>query len=192
MSMIRAFIALEIPPALQNIIAEHSAALQRDIPHAIRWVAAANIHLTLKFLGDTSPASLQGLIHSLSAVINQQEPFQISIGGFGIFPNPKRPRVLWIGIQAPPDLDRLYHAIETACARLGYPAEEKPFNPHLTLGRVREEADQTRLRPALQNYQIGQLGAIDVESVTLFRSDLRPQGPSYTALAHIPLAQLDS
>jgi len=191
MSLIRAFIALEIPPALQNIIAQHSAVLQKEAPHAVRWVAPVNIHLTLKFLGETSAASLQELVHALAAVTAQQPPFSISVGGFGVFPNPKRPRVLWIGIQAPPELGHLSHAIETACARLGYPAEEKPFNPHLTLGRVREDADQTRLRPALQNYQIGQLGAINVESVTLFRSDLRPQGPSYTALAHIPLAQLD-
>ncbi len=192
MSMIRAFIALEIPPALQNIIAQHSAALQKNIPHAIRWVAATNIHLTLKFLGDTSPASLQGLIHSLSAVINQQEPFQISIGEFGLFPSPKRPRVLWIGIQAPPDLEHLYHAIETACARLGYPAEEKPFSPHLTLGRLREGADLISLRPALQNICIGHIGKLTVENVSLYRSDLRPQGPIYTPLAYIPLAQPDS
>jgi 2'-5' RNA ligase len=192
MSLIRAFLALEIPPSLQKNISAHSAVLKQALPDSIRWVATERIHLTLKFLGDTSPASLQDLTHALSAVIAQQPPFDISAGGFGVFPNPKRPRILWIGVQAPPDLERLTRAIETTCARLGYPPEEKPFNPHLTLGRLRDGADLSALRPALQGIEIGPLGSLTVSSVTLFRSDLRPQGPNYTPLTHLPLAQPDS
>lgn len=192
MSLIRAFLALEIPPSLQKSISAHSAVLKQALPDTIRWVATERIHLTLKFLGDTSPASLQDLTHALSAVIAQQPPFDISTGGFGVFPNPKRPRILWIGVQAPPDLERLTRAIETTCARLGYPPEEKPFNPHLTLGRLRDGADLSALRPALQGIEIGPLGSLTVSSVTLFRSDLRPQGPNYTPLAQLLLAQPDS
>jgi RNA 2',3'-cyclic 3'-phosphodiesterase len=192
MSLIRAFLALEIPPSLQKNISAHSAVLKQALPDTIRWVATERIHLTLKFLGDTSPASLQDLTHALSAVIAQQPPFDISAGGFGVFPNPKRPRILWIGVQAPPDLERLTRAIETTCARLGYPPEEKPFNPHLTLGRLRDGADLSALRPALQGIEIGPLGSLTVSSVTLFRSDLRPQGPNYTPLAQLLLAQPDS
>jgi RNA 2',3'-cyclic 3'-phosphodiesterase len=192
MSLIRAFLALEIPPSLQKSISAHSAVLKQALPDTIRWVATERIHLTLKFLGDTSPASLQDLTHALSAVIAQQPPFDISAGGFGVFPNPKRPRILWIGVQAPPDLERLTRAIETTCARLGYPPEEKPFNPHLTLGRLRDSADLSALRPALQGIEIGPLGSLTVSSVTLFRSDLRPQGPNYTPLAQLLLAQPDS
>jgi RNA 2',3'-cyclic 3'-phosphodiesterase len=192
MSLIRAFLALEIPPSLQKSISAHSAVLKQALPDTIRWVATERIHLTLKFLGDTSPASLQDLTHALSAVIAQQPPFDISAGGFGVFPNPKRPRILWIGVQAPPDLERLTRAIETTCARLGYPPEEKPFNPHLTLGRLRDGADLSALRPALQGIEIGPLGSLTVSSVTLFRSDLRPQGPNYTPLAQLLLAQPDS
>jgi RNA 2',3'-cyclic 3'-phosphodiesterase len=192
MSLIRAFLALEIPPSLQKSISAHSAVLKQALPDTIRWVATERIHLTLKFLGDTSPARLQDLTHALSAVIAQQPPFDISAGGFGVFPNPKRPRILWIGVQAPPDLERLTRAIETTCARLGYPPEEKPFNPHLTLGRLRDGADLSALRPALQGIEIGPLGSLTVSSVTLFRSDLRPQGPNYTPLAQLLLAQPDS
>jgi RNA 2',3'-cyclic 3'-phosphodiesterase len=192
MSLIRAFLALEISPPLQESISRHSAALKQALPDTIRWVATEKIHLTFKFLGNASPASLQDLTHVLSAVIVQQQTFNISVGGFGVFPNPKRPRILWIGIQAPPDLERLSRAIETTCARLGYPLEEKPFNPHLTIGRLRDGADLSSLRPALQEVEIGPLGSMAVSSITLFRSDLRPQGPNYTPLAHLPLAQPDS
>lgn len=187
MSMVRAFIALEIPPTVQESIQQHSAALRAKLPDAFRWVAAAKIHLTFKFLGDTSPASLQDLTHTLGALIAQQQTFDISIGGFGIFPNLKRPRILWVGVQAPPDLERLQRAIETTCNRLGYPPDEKPFNPHLTLGRLRDGFDHPALRPALEDIKIGQIGRVTVGSVTLLRSDLRPQGPNYTTLATLPL-----
>lgn len=192
MSLIRAFVALEIPPDLQQSIARQSAALKKETPQAVRWVAAENIHLTFRFLGDTSASSLQELTRDLAAVVSQQPPFAISLGGFGVFPNLKRPRVIWVGIQAAPELERLQRAIESTCTRLGYPAEEKTFNPHLTLGRIREEADLAALRNALQNFQIGPLGSLTVSNLTLFRSDLRPQGPVYTALAHIPLGQSHS
>lgn len=192
MSLIRAFVALEIPPDLQRSIARQSAALKKETPQAVRWVAAENIHLTFRFLGDTSASSLQELTRDLAAVVSQQPPFAISLGGFGVFPNLKRPRVIWVGIQAAPELERLQRAIESTCTRLGYPAEEKTFNPHLTLGRIREEADLAALRNALQNFQIGPLGSLTVNNLTLFRSDLRPQGPVYTALAHIPLGQSHS
>lgn len=187
--MLRAFIAIEIPPALHERIAAESAALQKDLAQAVRWVRPQNIHLTLKFLGDTSPASLENLAHALGGVAARQMPFQIEVGGFGLFPNSKRPRILWIGIQSPPDLEQLQRAIESTCARLGYPLEGKPFSPHLTIGRLREEA---ALGPALQEIRIGQIGSLRVENLTLFRSDLHPQGPIYTALAQIPLAQTHS
>ncbi len=192
MSLIRAFVALEIPPDLQQSIARQSAALKKETPQAVRWVAAENIHLTFRFLGDTSASSLQELTRDLAAVVSQQPPFAVSVGGFGVFPNLKRPRVIWVGIQATPELERLQRAIESTCTRLGYPAEEKSFNPHLTLGRIREEADLSALRNALQNFQIGPLGSLTVSNLTLFRSDLRPQGPTYTALAHIQLGQSHS
>ncbi len=192
MSLIRAFVALEIPPDLQQSIARQSAALKKETPQAVRWVAAENIHLTFRFLGDTSASSLQELTRDLAAVVSQQPPFAISLGGFGVFPNLKRPRVIWVGIQTASELERLQRAIESTCTRLGYPAEEKTFNPHLTLGRIREEADLASLRNALQNFQIGPLGSLTVSNLTLFRSDLRPQGPVYTALAHIPLGQSHS
>lgn len=189
MSLIRVFVALPISPEVKERIAQSIDKLKKQLPGPVRWVAVENIHVTLKFLGDTSQASLQDLTHTLSAVIGQQAPIQITIGGFGVYPNTKRPRVLWVGIQAPPELESLQRAIETACTRLGYPAEDKSFSPHLTIARIREDSPMTDLRPVLQNIQIGELGTLKIETVTLFRSDLFPKGPKYTPLAHIPLAQ---
>lgn len=187
MSLIRAFVAIEVPPALQEQIAAQGQALKKALPAEIRWTASNNIHLTLKFLGDIAPASLPALTHALTVITAQQTTFDIVIGGFGVFPGPRNPRIFWLGIQAPPDLAHLHRAIETTCARLGYPPEEKPFNPHLTVGRLRYQADMTSLRPALQQIQVGRLGQVTVSSLTLFRSDLRSQGPIYAPLAHFPL-----
>lgn len=188
--MIRAFVAVELPAELQKGIAQTSASLQKSLHNAIRWVAPQNIHLTLKFFGDVSPASLAALTDTLTTEASHQPAFEMSISGFGVFPNLKRPRVLWIGVQAPPELAHLLHAIEISSARLGYPTEEnKPFSPHLTIGRVREGADLAEIYPSLQNFQIGHIGTIQVNNIHLYRSDLRPQGPIYTQLASIALAQ---
>lgn len=188
--MIRAFIALEIPTVIQDELARASASLKRDLADAVRWVAPCNLHLTLKFLGDTSRPSLDALIQALSVELGRIPGFEISLAGFGVFPTLRRPRVLWVGVQAPPELGRLHQAVESCAARLGYPSENnKPFAPHLTLGRVRETADLAEMRPALQDFQIGNLGGFPVESLRLFRSDLRSQGPIYTSLALLPLAR---
>ncbi len=188
MSLIRAFVAIEIPGSVQQAILKACQPLKNSLDSAVRWVQPQNIHLTLKFLGDVSPTSLGLLEHSLAAEASQHSPFEIEIGGFSVFPNPKKARVLWIGVQAPPALSQLQHALEACCARLGYPSEaEKPFSPHLTIGRVREGANQPGLRPALEQFQAGSLGKASIQGICLFRSDLQPQGARYTPLAHIPL-----
>ncbi|HSO28146.1 MAG TPA: RNA 2',3'-cyclic phosphodiesterase, partial [Anaerolineales bacterium] len=108
----------------------------------------------------------------------------------GAFPSVRRARVIWTGVQAPPDLIQLQRAIEAETARLGYAAEERGFTPHLTLGRVSRNAnanDARRISQALDELQVGFLGAMRVEAVHLFRSDLKPGGAVYTRLFTAPL-----
>jgi 2'-5' RNA ligase len=194
--MLRSFIAIEIPSEIQQAIARATAGLQEAVPRpAVRWVAPQNIHLTLKFLGDVSPANLEQLARSLRVETANHPVFRASIGGVGVFPHPRQPRVIWIGCQAPPALVSLYRGVEAVCARLGYVAEKRAFSPHLTLGRVGNSISPTELehlRLAMQQVEAKDLGIFAVEAVHIFKSDLQPGGSIYTRLYSLPLQSQDA
>ena len=160
------------------------------IDSLIRWVPPQNMHLTLKFLGDISPNSVDFLRQMLRTEAENIPFFEIHLAGLGAFPNLKRPRVLYIGIQSPAALDILQRGIESASRRLGYEAEERPFSAHLTLGRVRQNVnavEQQQIRRAIESTQVDLLGTARVDSVHLYKSELKPSGSVYTKLFSAPL-----
>ena len=184
--MLRAFIAIELPHQVKEKIAAQTAGLRRKFGHSLRWVTADNLHLTLKFLGEIASIQIDPLAQALETESKQHQPFEITIEGLGCFPNPRRPRVVWVGIVAPPALPRLVERIETAIGPLGFAAEERPFSAHLTIGRVREQlsaADLLSISETLQDTPIGRLGTFTAATVHLFRSDLQPGGPVYRSLS---------
>ena len=191
MSLVRTFIAVEIPPDVQKTIQQKTEAFRKAIDSSlVRWVPGQNVHLTLKFLGDISPASVGILTQMLRTEADSCPAFDMQISGLGSFPSLRRPRVLYIGIQAPVELEALYRGIESACARLGYESENRSFSPHLTLGRVKQDApaaDQQRIRRALEETKIDSLGTARVNSVHLYKSDLKPTGSVYTQIFSAPL-----
>ena len=186
MGLLRAFIALEIPSSLQQAIQDSTRGLRQTLgDELVRWVPRHNVHLTLKFLGDVSPSNLDLIKQMLTVEAAQHPCYEIQVKGIGSFPNPRRPRVIWIGLQAPPMLESLQHSIESASARLGYAADEKNFAPHLTIGRVKQNLSTSeiqRIRAALEGTRIGLLGIVQVNAVHLFKSDLQPSGSVYTKL----------
>jgi 2'-5' RNA ligase len=192
MTLLRAFIALEIPVPIQEAIQQQTAGLRKAADSSVvRWVPAGNLHLTLKFLGDVSSANLQFLNQMLTREAGQHPRFSLQIGGLGAFPSSRRPRVIWIGIHAPAGLETFHHSLEAAAEKLGYPPEERPFSPHLTIGRAKQSAtamDQQRIRAAFEASHVGQLGSVDVTAVHLIKSDLQPTGPIYTRLFSAPFA----
>jgi RNA 2',3'-cyclic 3'-phosphodiesterase len=189
--MLRSFLALEIPAEVQGALADSIDPLQKALPKPlIRWVPSHNVHLTLKFLGDVSPANLEQLAEALKKEIATCEPFTMSVGGLGAFPNPRRARVLWIGLDAPPALMQLMRIVETISARLGFPSEDRPFSPHLTIGRVGQNVtgtDLQHIRTFLEATHIGTIGMVHVDAMQIFRSDLQPAGSVYTRLYSLPL-----
>jgi 2'-5' RNA ligase len=190
MTIIRAFIAIEIPMLIRANLESTIQRFKSQKVQAVRWVAVNNIHLTLKFLGDTSPDDLRKLTNILQNQKSSQKPFAIQVSDMGAFPNQQRPRIIWVGLQAPSALNELQSNIEKAASLIGIPPEDREFSPHLTLGRVRNEAspsDLQNLRAALNSIQVGALGEFTVNQYTLFRSDLRPQGPIYTVLQQFGL-----
>lgn len=186
MSVIRAFIAIDLSPDIQHQLNEVLQNYKVQLGHVpIRWVAATNIHLTLKFLGEVSISNLNILTDMLQAEISGHHQFDISVGGSGAYPNIRQPRVIWVGVEAPPELTGIQNGIETATARLGYTREERAFSPHLTLGRVSRNAttqDMKAISKALETTKVGFLGATCVEKVHLYRSDLQPTGAVYTQI----------
>ena len=189
MRPLRVFIALDIPPVILNAIDEGVADLRVKIGSLVRWVPVGNLHLTLKFLGNVPGADLDALTAMLIAEADSCSPFDMSIGGLGSFPPHKRPRVIVIGIQASAELDALYRRIETGCDRLGFPPEVRSFSPHLTIGRVRQnvtETDNQKLRHAIKSSAIDSLGTARVDSVQLYKSDLKTDGAAYTRLFSAP------
>ena len=189
--MLRSFIAIEIPAGIQNAIAENTASIKHTLPKPlIRWVTPQNVHLTLKFLGDETPANLKRLADTLIEVAASHETFDVSVGGLGAFPTHKRARVIWIGLDAPPALAALQHAVDAAAAQLGYPKEERPFSPHLTIGRVSQNAsasDLQHIRSALESTKVGILGTIRVQAIRIFKSNLQPGGSVYTLLYNLSM-----
>lgn len=192
MSLLRAFLASELPSSIQDAIQRATAGLHKALgDELVRWVPAYNIHLTLKFLGDISPANLDLIKQMLLAEAAQYPAFDVEVEGLGSFPSARRPRILWLGLSAPGTLAALQHSIEMSAARLGYEAEERAYSPHLTLGRIRQNASSAevlRIRTALEENQVGNLGTAHIHSIHLFKSDLQPTGSVYTILFSAPLA----
>jgi RNA 2',3'-cyclic 3'-phosphodiesterase len=192
--MLRSFIAVEIPAEIQSAIANSAAPLKNGLPKGlIRWVAPQNVHLTLKFLGDVTPAALEQLAGALKAEAASHAGFSISISGLGAFPSARRARVIWIGLEAPPALEALQRGVEATVAVLGYPPEQRPFSPHLTIGRVSQTISASglqRIRTELESTRVGLLGKFEVGAVHIFKSDLQPGGAVYTHLYALPMKSI--
>ncbi len=190
MDFVRAFIAvdlsLEVQRGLEAALGQLQQALRGD---TVRWVPPRNMHLTLKFLGDVSIKNLDQIKAILAAEANLHDAFDIHVGGLGAFPSMRRPRVIWVGVQAPDVLGQLQHEVDVQTARLGYPQEERNFSPHLTLGRVGRNASSEetgKIAKVLSDSKVGELGTARIAEVHLYRSDLNPQGAVYTRLYTAP------
>jgi 2'-5' RNA ligase len=193
MRTIRTFIAIEMAPDVRQGLATLQEELVRNVPgRAVRWVEPDSIHLTLKFLGDTESGAVGQIGDRLEALAAANEPFQMRLGKLGCFPNPRRPRVIWVGVESDAvegggPLIRLQRAVEENLEELGWPAEKRRFHPHLTLGRVKESEQvvQARLPWGLQRVQ----GQQQATEICLIESDLRPTGAVYTVLRRATLAK---
>ena len=193
MNLLRAFIALEIPLEIREAVCKEMAPLQKGIGSVVRWVPMENMHLTLNFLGDVSPTNVEMLSQMLRAEAELFHCFDLRLYGLGSFPNLRRPRIIYIGIQAPVTLESLQRGIESAVRRLGYESEERGFSPHLTIGRVKQHVtatEQQTIRRTLEETRIDLLGTARVDSVHLYKSDLKPTGSVYTRLYSAPLKKI--
>ncbi|UCC64164.1 MAG: RNA 2',3'-cyclic phosphodiesterase [Anaerolineae bacterium] len=192
MEQIRTFIAIELSRELQDSLGRIQDELKRQVSErSVRWVKPEGVHLTLKFLGDVPAPRVASVSQAVESACLGFGPFAIELAGLGCFPNLRRPRVVWVGVGEPTGtLARLQRAVESALAGLGFEPEGRSFKPHLTLGRVQHrvgQGDRERLGELIAGYEAGRLGDMLVAAVNVMRSDLRPGGAVYTALARVPL-----
>jgi 2'-5' RNA ligase len=184
--VIRAFIAVTLDPKVIDAIADASTQLRRRIA-GVRWVVPANFHLTLKFLGAIDEAMVDPIGAALGEQLRLFPRFTINAKGLGVFPGPKRPRVLWVGLTSD-RLVALASIVESALQPLGFAPENRKFTPHLTIGRWREAGVAPKsLGRQLETWETHDFGASDVKSVKLIQSVLKPGGASYFDLATVPL-----
>ena len=184
---IRAFLALDPPEEILQEIERIQDRLRKRIHGDLRWVRPEGIHLTLKFFGDLP----ENAVVNISAVVGRAAAavgsFELAICGMGVFPDPHRPRVVWMGMTG--DVARLVtfqQRLERALGEIGFPPEERPFRPHLTLGRIKSPQGLTGLAEALETGRAVTAGRFTASGLGLFQSDLTPRGAVYTRLAVYP------
>jgi len=182
MERVRTFVAIELNREIHN----HLTQLQEKLKKAgadVKWVDVDKIHLTLKFLGSITSEQLEQVNTAVIKVLDNWQPFKLTFGGVGAFPNLRVPRVIWVGVvKGKEELMRLAKAIEEEMVKYNFPPEDRSFSPHLTLGRIRSPRGRERLLELLRNADTSEMGSQKVEKMVIFRSDLHPEGPIYTPL----------
>jgi len=182
---VRLFVALEIAPTVREnlctLIRELREASPESEKEGLRWVRSENLHVTLKFIGTTAPEKLNAIRETLASVRSDQ-PITLRFGGLGFFPNEKRPRVLWAGMEASQNLGPLAAAIDHGLEELGFPRELRPFTPHLTLARMEGARLSEKFRSAIAERNSRDLGSLRTREFHLIGSKLNPTGAEYSTL----------
>ena len=183
--MIRAFIAIDVPEAVRTAIGEAQARLKRGhYGVKISWSKVDNLHLTLQFLGYVEEPAVAKISEALQQVAGQFASFGMAVRGAGAFPSGNRPRVLWVGCEdAEGKLRSLAKAVQAAMQPLGFAPEHREFSAHLTLGRIKIQRPDAALTRALDSLKDSDFGAMRVEAIHLFESQLHPDGSIYTKLS---------
>jgi len=186
---LRTFLGIDLPSSLQSAIGQNLRTVKRELP-GLSWSKTENLHVNLKFFGETTESQVAQIRQAVEPAISRVSPFELELKGFGVFPDHRSPRVLWIGLGGALDgLSELAECVGQAVVPLGFPQEDRPFRPHLTVARVKK--DHRAVGRALDTLGVFTApfacGPLPVERVALFKSDLRSTGPIYTKLWDVSL-----
>jgi 2'-5' RNA ligase len=185
--LIRSFLAIELPKPILRKIEEVQGDL-RSTRADVRWVNPEKIHLTLKFFKNIEESRIEPIFKSIEEPIRNTLPFSLEVRGVGAFPHLRNPRVIWMGlVDGREVLVSFQKQIETQLEKIGFQPEDRPFHPHLTLGRMKSSRGKEELVGRMERHKEEEFGDFQVERVILFKSDLKPSGPIYTLLKEIKL-----
>jgi len=186
--MIRSFIAIDFPEETRKALED----IQKELKQCgagVRWVKPSSIHLTLKFLGNIHPTQAEDIALAVAEEIRDHPPITLRAAGLGAFPSRRKPRVIWIGMEGEVQrLTRIQARVENALEPLGFVREKRPFQPHLTIGRVKDRRKLQAPIDAMAELKIPEFDSFDVTEIILYKSDLRPTGAIYTKLHRMSLA----
>lgn len=183
---VRCFISIEPTDKIKKRLKPEIDRLTATAP-LVKWVSADNLHLTLRFLGDTDESLIPNIGRSMLKTIESHRRLHIKVKGLGAFPNLKNPHIAWIGMENSTQLDALQKDIESAVRLLGFAPDDKLFKPHLTIARIRSPQGITELVKELSAGKDEDFGIMEVDSVCLMKSELSPSGPKYERLLTAPL-----
>ncbi|UCB43921.1 MAG: RNA 2',3'-cyclic phosphodiesterase [Dehalococcoidales bacterium] len=191
MEQVRSFVAIELPEGLKEELVGLSERLKSSGHSGVRWVDPRGIHLTLKFLGDVAVDQLDDITAALTEATREISTFRLEVGGLGVFPNPRRVRVAWVGVSGETDkLQQLQQRVESSMAVLGFAVESRGFTPHLTLARVRDQVspeERQRFGQVIESTNFKARHDIEVNTVYLMRSQLTRQGAIYSSISSVSL-----
>lgn len=180
----RLFVAIEIPGEIRLVLAAFLKELRGIAPQP-KWVRAENLHVTLKFLGETEPWKLRAIERALAAI---RSPLHVSLEfrGLGFFPNERKPRVFWLGMEASANLKALVAEIDDTLQQLGFPLEDRPFTPHLTLARFNPPGLPPKLGSTVAEHSTRKFGSLIAKEFHLIESKLKSTGAEYTTVKSFP------
>ena len=191
MEQVRSFIAIELPNELKVGLSQLEAQLKSGKQPGVKWVNPYSIHLTLKFLGSIAVDKISQITKSMSEAVQGISPFHLEVKELGAFPNLRRVQVVWVGISGEVDrLGQLQQRIESNLARLGFAPESRPFTPHLTLARLRNQAsldERQRLGELIAGTRFEVAYTIKVDTISLIRSQLTREGAIYSRISAVGL-----
>ena len=183
----RAFIAIDLADDIRVELAKLQNILSSS-DSDVKWVEPSNIHITLKFLGNVNSFQIEKARESISIIARDFKPFQVSLSTLGVFPKLDYPRVIWVGIdKGREELISLNQKLEDAFEKAGFSKEERSYEPHLTVGRVRSGRNKERLKKIIKEHDFSSKAIMSVDKVTLYQSTLTSTGPIYTVLNEVRL-----
>ncbi len=184
---IRSFLAIELSEPIREAIHRLQDTLNPLIFGA-RWTKPENIHLTLRFLGNVTPGTIDKIGNAMQKWGGESKPYALKPLGLGAFPNSKTPRILWVGFKRiPTEHKKLVTSIERGLASLGFPGAKKPHFPHLTIARFRDARHKENFQQILADFDSFEIPSLNVSGFTLFKSRLTPDGPKYSVIKNITL-----
>jgi len=191
MEQVRSFIAIKLPDELKRGLTQLQAQLKLGNQPSVKWVDPNSIHLTLKFLGNVPVDRIGNITGAMEKAAQGISPFHLEVKDLGVFPNLRRVQVVWVGISGQVErLSQLQQRIESNLAPLGFAPESRPFTPHLTLARVRDQAspdERQRFGQLIANARFEAAFTLEVESISLMRSQLTREGAIYSQISSVGL-----
>ena len=191
MEQVRSFIAIELPDEVKLGLVKLQAQLKLGKQPSVKWVDPNSIHLTLKFLGNVPVDRIGNITGAMEKAAQGISPFHLEVKDLGVFPNLRRVQVVWVGISGQVErLSQLQQRIESNLAPLGFAPESRPFTPHLTLARVRDQAspdERQRFGQLIANARFEAAFTLEVESISLMRSQLTREGAIYSQISSVGL-----